>query len=148
MQSGEDVINGQSDHYLMWVEFEFFFDLNWVSLIQKGVLLIYKCFTNNGTSKGGLGWRFVKLAKVYVSQNGNFSLFHFSPFGLIFLDLEVILISLGTFPNHWNHSKRSSSKICKNGHKHIRGDMSIFLILVICSTCFTWARLRVNLVLD
>jgi hypothetical protein len=37
---------------------------------------------------------------VYVSENGIFSLFHFSLFDLIFLDLKVILISLGTFPNH------------------------------------------------
>ena len=49
-------------------------------------------------------------------KNGIFSLFHFSPLDLIFLDSKVILISLGTFPNHWNNSKRSISKICKNGH--------------------------------
>ena len=79
---------------------------------------------------------------------GIFSLFDFSLFDLIFLGSKVILISLETFLKHWNHSKRSSSKICKNGHKHIRGDMSIFLNLVICSPCFTWAWVRVNLVLD
>jgi hypothetical protein len=37
---------------------------------------------------------------VYVSENGIFSLFDFSLFDLIFLDSNVILISLETFPNH------------------------------------------------
>ena len=86
--------------------------------------------------------------KCMWGKNGNFSLFHFSPFGLICLDLKMILISLGTFPNHWNHSKRSSSKICKNGHKHIRGDIPIFFIFLFCFSCFTWAWSRVHLVLD
>jgi hypothetical protein len=35
---------------------------------------------------------------------------------LTFLDSKVILISLEQFPNHWNHSNWSSSKICKNGN--------------------------------
>jgi hypothetical protein len=80
VQSGEDVINGQSDHYLMWVEFEFLFDLNWVSLIQMGVLLIYKCFTNNGTSQSGLGWRFAKMAKCVCEWKMGFSLYLISLF--------------------------------------------------------------------
>jgi hypothetical protein len=37
---------------------------------------------------------------VYVSKNGIISPFEFSLFDLIFLDSNVILISLGTFPNH------------------------------------------------
>ena len=37
---------------------------------------------------------------VYVSEIEIFSLFDFSPFDLTFLDSNVILISLGTFPNH------------------------------------------------
>jgi hypothetical protein len=32
------------------------------------VLLIYKGFTSNGTSHGGLGWGFAILAKVYVRE--------------------------------------------------------------------------------
>ena len=39
MQSGEDNIKVQSGHYHMLVEFEFLFDLNWVSLIQKGCVI-------------------------------------------------------------------------------------------------------------
>ena len=84
--------------------------------------------------------------KCMWGKNGIFSLFHFSLFDLIFLDSKVILIGLETFPNHWNHSKRSSSKICKNGHKHIRGDIQFFLILLFCFPCFTWAWVRVQLV--
>jgi hypothetical protein len=41
-----------------------------------------------------------KWLNVYVSENGIFSLFDFSLFDLIFLHSKVILISLGTFPNH------------------------------------------------
>jgi hypothetical protein len=37
---------------------------------------------------------------VYESKNGIFSLSYFSLFDLIFLGSKVILISLGTFPNH------------------------------------------------
>ena len=37
---------------------------------------------------------------VYVSENGIFSLFDFSPFDLTFLDSNVSLISLETFSNH------------------------------------------------
>ena len=37
---------------------------------------------------------------VYASEIGIFSLFDFYPFDLTFLDSNVILISLETFPNH------------------------------------------------
>jgi hypothetical protein len=37
---------------------------------------------------------------VYVSENGIFSPFDFSPFDLTFVDSYVILISLETFSNH------------------------------------------------
>ena len=37
---------------------------------------------------------------VYVSEMGIFSLFDFPPIDLTFLDSNVILISLETFPNH------------------------------------------------
>ena len=46
---------------------------------------------------------------------GIFSLFDFSLFDLIFLDSKVVLISLETFSNHWNHFKWSCSKICNFG---------------------------------
>jgi hypothetical protein len=76
---------------------------------------------------------------------GIFSPFYFSPIDLTFLDSNVILISLGTFPNHCNHSKRSSSKICKNGHKHMYVIFQFFLFSSFIYLAFTWARLRVNL---
>jgi hypothetical protein len=37
---------------------------------------------------------------VYVSENGIFSPFDFSPFELTFVDSNVVLISLETFSNH------------------------------------------------
>ena len=37
---------------------------------------------------------------VYVSENGIISPFDFSPFDLTFLDSNVVLISLETFPNY------------------------------------------------
>ena len=100
MQRGQDFINGQSDHYHMYVGFAFFFDLVLVSLMHLCLFIIYKYSPSNRSSNGGLWGRFAKLAKVYVSKNGIFSLFHFSLIDLIFLDSKVILISLGIFPNH------------------------------------------------
>lgn len=61
-------------------------------------------------------WDLQNCSYVYEMEFGIFSLFDFSPFDLTFLDSKVVLISLETFPNHWNHFKWSCSKICKNGH--------------------------------
>lgn len=46
-------------------------------------------------------------------KNGVISLFDFSPFDLTFLDSKVILISLETFSNHWDHFKWSCSRFVK-----------------------------------
>jgi hypothetical protein len=47
--------------------------------------------------------------------NGIIPLLDFSPFDWTCLDSNVLLISLETFSNHWNHFQRSSSKVCKIG---------------------------------
>jgi hypothetical protein len=55
VQRGQHFINGQSDHYHMYVGFAFFFDLVLVSLMHLCLFLIYKHFTNNRSSNGGFG---------------------------------------------------------------------------------------------
>jgi hypothetical protein len=54
VQSGEENKKGTYDHYHMYVSFEFCFDLILVSLMQLCWFIIYKSFTNNRSSNGGL----------------------------------------------------------------------------------------------
>ena len=60
---------------------------------------------------------------------GIFSLFGFSSFDLTLVDSNVILISLETFSNHWNHFKWSCSRICTIGKNTWEGTCQFFLFL-------------------
>jgi hypothetical protein len=55
VQSGEENIKVTYDHYHMCEGFEISFGLILVSLMQLCLFIIYKSFTNQGSSKGGLG---------------------------------------------------------------------------------------------
>jgi hypothetical protein len=56
----------------MYVGFAFFLDLILVCFMHWCLFLLYKSFTSPRASNGGLGWRFAKLAKVYVREKWNF----------------------------------------------------------------------------
>jgi hypothetical protein len=55
VQSGEEIINSPNDHYHMLLKFDFSLGLILVSLGQLCLVFIYKSFTNNRSSNGGLG---------------------------------------------------------------------------------------------